>query len=143
MLQKYDPITSNKMKEMMSLDRGKIRHMWILRSPDKKEDTFDAVMRKSFGYYLKRRNERYLFDLETEGLFICLLKENDGKTIHAVAVERSTHSLLYDFEDEHLFIPSKMLDNFHSLCNSRKCVGVQIVAEIIPPKKKSSLFPFT
>jgi hypothetical protein len=142
MIAKYDNNVSRMMQEMLEKDNTKFRHMWILKSHVKKEDTFDAIMQKCFGYYLRKRTEQYLFSERTRGLFVCLLKESEGRMIHAVAVEKSNVALLYDFEDEYPFHPTKRLDNFHGLCNSRKCEGVQIVAELVPPKRKTDLFPF-
>jgi hypothetical protein len=142
MLQKYDPRASHQMKRMLEEDKPKYRHMWILQSRAKNEDTFDKIMRNAFGYRLRRRSEEYLFDVETTGLFICLLKEKDGRTVHAVAVEKSNSSLMYDFEDEYPFNPMMKLDNFHGLCNGKECIGLQIVSELVPPKRKYKYFPF-
>jgi hypothetical protein len=42
---------------------------------------------------LRRRSEEYLFDTErTRGLFVCLLKEKDERTVHAIAIEKSNSS---------------------------------------------------
>jgi hypothetical protein len=142
MLQKYDPRASKEMRVMLEDNKAKYRHMWILRSRDKQEDSLEHVMRKSFGYCLRRRSEEYLFDSESKGLFVCLLKEKNGRTVHAIAVEKSYSLLMYDFEDEYPFHPMKKLNNFHGLCNSKECVGLQIVAELVPPKRKLKFFPF-
>jgi hypothetical protein len=142
MLHNYDSKTAKDMKDMMSVDKDKFRHMWILRSQHKQEETFDQLMRKHYGYYCKRRNETHLFHPASRGLFICLLKEENGKAIHAIAVERSEHSVMYDFEDQFMFQPARKLENFHGLTNRKKCIGIQIVAELIPPKRREKLFPF-
>lgn len=142
MLQKYDARVSKEMKLMLDDNKAKFRHMWIMRSHDKQEDSLQQVMRKSFGYCLKRRSEEYLFDAKSKGLFVCLLKEKNGRTVHAIAVEKSNSLLMYDFEDEYPFQPMIKLNNFHGLCNSKECVGLQIVAELVPPKRKYKFFPF-
>jgi hypothetical protein len=141
MLRKYDRNTSTIMHDMLMDDRTKFRHMWVLRSRDKNEETFDHIMGK-FGYNLKRHNTDYLFHPETKGLFVCLLKEDDGRTSHAIGIERTSRLLIYDFEDEYPFNPINGLDNFHGLCNSKKCTGLHLVAQLIPPKRKLKYFPF-
>ena len=141
MLKKYDPRTSNIMQEMLNEDRSKFRHMWILRSRDRNEETFDHIMGK-FGYNMKRHSADYLFQSETKGLFVALLKEADGRTSHAIAIEKTSHLLMYDFEDEYPFHPSSGLDNFHGMCSSKQCTGLQLVAQLIPPKRKLKHFPF-
>jgi hypothetical protein len=51
--------------------------------------TFDEIMRQTFGYYLKKRNSSYFFNCDTEGMFLCLLKESDGRgAVHGVTVNK-------------------------------------------------------
>lgn len=141
MIKQFDPQTSNAMQQMFDNDPSPFRHMWIMRSRIRDELTFDQHIRKNFGYYLIKRDEHYLFSHLTRGMFLCLLMETNGRSVHTVSVLKVGNDFkLYDFEDQYIFDETKGLANFHGFTNSKACMGLRIVAELCPPKKKKRLY---